>query len=848
MAAPPSNGPSFVLYAALAVLFVVSVSYQIPVTQSRVDELRHGDTLADFPLDLDPPLFDVVSETDDSKAAGIRPGDRVIRIGGRPVRGTDDLYLPVLQARPGERIVLDLQPPSGSGRPDYTASLPLHAMHETPPGAWEWVGVLVAGALLPTLCLALGFWVAVVRIRDPLAWLLLLLLLGLSQFGGLSWRDLFGHPGWLRPLAAVYQPVFANLWPLSMMLFGIYFPERLAFDRRHPYLKWMVIAPLLFRVLGTNVVTDIAMRTDAALAFRVDATFGWMRPVAAALHLTAILIFFAALGYKMLAERQPDARRRLRLLVAGGLMAVVPVVAAIILAFIGLIELKDEMVPLLLAMLFVFPLTMAYVIVVERALDVRLVVRQGMQYLLARGSVRLLQIGGSIAIFFLAVDRFNVRGDSALRFVPIVVGVACIVAIGRFGDRLRRWVDRRFFREAYDAEQLLAELATQVRTMVETRPLLEMVANQVASALHVPRLAILLNSGGVLEPAFALGYGAIPPLPAPAEAESISSSSELRSALGAELVLPLSANKKLVGVMGLGPKRSEEPFTSSDVRLLDAVATQTGLALENSRLTAEVAAEIANREKRKREMEIAREVQQRLFPQATPTLKGLQVAGACRPALEVGGDYYDFVPLACGRLGIAIGDISGKGIPASLLMATLRAYLRSQATHAQQDLPVMMANLNALVYESSDSNRYATFFYGRYDPETRVLDYVNAGHNPPMIFRNWGRTSLADDSPGQVIRLETGGPVIGLLPAWTYEQGSVTLCPGDVFVSFTDGVSEAMNSEMEEWGEERLIETVTPACEVPLQDLIARIMAGADAHTGSAPQHDDMTLVVARCE
>ena len=220
-----------------------------------------------------------------------------------------------------------------------------------------------------------------------------------------------------------------------------------------------------------------------------------------------------------------------------------------------------------MAVLFVFPLTMAYVIVVERALDVRLVVRQGVQYVLARGTIRALQIVGSIAIFFLAVDRFNVRGDSPLRFIPIGIGVAAIVTIGRFGDRLRGWLDRRFFRDAYDAEQLLAELAIQVRSMIEMQPLLETVARQVSSALHVPRLAILLNNDGMLQPAFALGYGSLQslPTPIPIETESITSNPGLRSALDAELVLPLSANKRLVGVMGLGPsgRRSRLPATTS---------------------------------------------------------------------------------------------------------------------------------------------------------------------------------------------------------------------------------------------------------------------------------------------
>ena len=132
--------------------------------------------------------------------------------------------------------------------------------------------------------------------------------------------------------------------------------------------------------------------------------------------------------------------------------------------------------------------------------------------------------------------------------------------------------------------------------------------------------------------------------------------------------------------MSLGPKQSEEPFSPTDIRLLDSVAAQTGLALENGRLTAAVSAEVAARAKQTRDIEIARDVQQRLFPQEYPPIPGLDYAGACRPALRIGGDYYDFIPLSGTELGIAIGDVSGKGIPASLLMATLRAYLRGAQT------------------------------------------------------------------------------------------------------------------------------------------------------------------------
>jgi sigma-B regulation protein RsbU (phosphoserine phosphatase) len=235
-------------------------------------------------------------------------------------------------------------------------------------------------------------------------------------------------------------------------------------------------------------------------------------------------------------------------------------------------------------------------------------------------------------------------------------------------------------------------------------------------------------------------------------------------------------------------------------------------------------------------------VQERLFPQAYPPVTGFEYRGACRPALAVGGDYYDFIQISPTELGIAIGDISGKGIPAALLMATLRAFLRGQTIRGQADLAQMMVNLNVLVYESSAPNRYATFFYGQYDASARVLRYVNAGHNAPMVFRGCARNAP------DIVRLDTGGPVIGLLPTCGYEQGSVTLGEGDLLVAFTDGISEAMTANDQEWGEERLIEAVlsvrTPAAPAV---LISHIMAAADSFVAGAPQHDDMTLVVARC-
>ncbi len=265
--------------------------------------------------------------------------------------------------------------------------------------------------------------------------------------------------------------------------------------------------------------------------------------------------------------------------------------------------------------------------------------------------------------------------------------------------------------------------------------------------------------------------------------------------MNAEVLLPLPGREKLMGLMTLGPKLSDEPYSPADLRLLQSVATQTGLALEVSELAHSLAREAAGRERIIRELEIAREVQEHLFPQVIPQVPGISLAGACRPAQQIGGDYYDFIEVEDGRLGLAIGDVSGKGISAALVMAGLRSALHGMMLEGSHDLSKLMSNVNRLVYEGSTSTRYATFFFGILTPLSREFRYVNAGHNPPVVLR----------ADGSEVRLEAGGPVVGLLQRLTYQTGTVELFPGDLVVAYTDGFSEAMTARQEEWGEARML-------------------------------------------
>jgi sigma-B regulation protein RsbU (phosphoserine phosphatase) len=496
--------------------------------------------------------------------------------------------------------------------------------------------------------------------------------------------------------------------------------------------------------------------------------------------------------------------------------------------------------------LAIFPLTLAYVVVVQRALEVRMVIRQGFQYALATRGVRVLQGILIVGVVLMASTMAGSTGVSRpQKLAYIAVGVAISLRIREFGERLRRWVDRKFFREAYNAEQILSDLSQQVRGILERDALLQTVARQISESLHVERVVMMLRDGGLFRPALATGYGAPLEIAMRADSPAVAGLRHSRDAVAvtpetplpfdAQLLLPLAGHKELLGFIGLGPKRSEEPYSPSDTSLLQTVAAQTGLALENSQLSEAIAREVAQRELLNREIEIAREVQQRLFPQSLPAIERLEYAGHCRPAQGVGGDYYDFLALGNGRLGLAIGDISGKGVPAALLMASLQASVRGQSQGGSGHVAELMTNVNRLLCEASPENRYATFFYAQFDSSTRKLVYSNGGHNAPMVLR-----------AGEVLRLENGGPPVGLFPFSRYEQDEVLLERGDLLILYTDGISEAENPAQDEWGEDALLSAARGYPVVPAAEVIRRIMEKADEFAAGAPQHDDMTLVVAR--
>jgi phosphoserine phosphatase RsbU/P len=237
------------------------------------------------------------------------------------------------------------------------------------------------------------------------------------------------------------------------------------------------------------------------------------------------------------------------------------------------------------------------------------------------------------------------------------------------------------------------------------------------------------------------------------------------------------------------------------------------------------------------ELEIAKQVQARLFPQTLPPLRTLDYAGLCLQARQVGGDYYDFLSLGRGQLGLVIADISGKGIAAALLMANLQANLRSQCAIALDQAQQFLQSVNQRFYENTSDIAYATLFFAEYDDPTQQLKYVNCGHLSALLLRR----------DGTLERLESTSTVLGLFAEWDCTVGERRLFPGDTLALYTDGITEAFNEAEDQFGEPRLIAALQRHCHLPSQAMLASVVDEVQEFSPHE-QHDDITLVVAKCQ
>jgi serine phosphatase RsbU (regulator of sigma subunit) len=297
------------------------------------------------------------------------------------------------------------------------------------------------------------------------------------------------------------------------------------------------------------------------------------------------------------------------------------------------------------------------------------------------------------------------------------------------------------------------------------------------------------------------------------------------------LAVPLGVGEKVFGIIYADSPIAEGRFTEDHLKVLTTLASVAAIRVENARLLEEQ----WDRERLEHELQLASEIQQRFQPTAPPQVEGYELQGISFPCYEIGGDYYDFIEREDGRLVIALGDVSGKGTAAALLMSSLHAAVHAQAS-ANNSLSETITAVNRYLAENIPSNRFVTLFYAELDPQSGALSFLNAGHNPPVIVH----------SAGTVEQLGSGGLPLGIKADATYREGRTQLQAGDVLVIYSDGVSEAVSPSGEEFGTTRLHDVISHNMDASAAGIRDRIEAALTKWSQGTPASDDITLVIVK--
>jgi sigma-B regulation protein RsbU (phosphoserine phosphatase) len=801
-------------------------------------------------------INEVVPESP-AERVGIKPGDLIVAVNGQLLSTPNPFSDSVVRGKPGDSVRLTVARGGGPSLAILETTLarrpPLPARPDVERLA------LYPLHLFPVPFVLVGLAVLALRVHDRNAWLLALSFAALGT-GATEVLETTVHPS-LRNATFAYAVLFSGTGPAFFYALLARFPAPSSLDRLVPWLKTGLL------VFASSLWIPLAIST-LAMGSAWPALRLLTAPIGRVLDTVVVTYIFGAIGLGLVSlflncrrSVEVEARRKARLVVWSFTIGFLPVVLMNTVALYfrkGLFELPFWFwVPCAL-LVMLLPVLFGYAVVRHRVLGLSVLVRRSARYLLVQRGFLLLALMLSIAVtalFVSAIARVLPRLTNATLPAGIAVGTLFGLVLFRTGgavaSRVTRRIDHAFFRSAYDARLILEELAQHTALATSRDELASLLERELHEALH-PRLVViyLRDQARVLRRfSRAAGRGPesleeAPELVArferdgrPVDAFSGPEVSRVLAALEAECAVPmLTRRRKLVGLLAVGPRLSDELYSREDSRLLASIASQAGSALENLMLAEEMARRIEAERRAEQELQIAAQVQRRLLPRKIVAMTTIEYAGHCVQARAVGGDYYDFLGLGQGRLGLVLGDVSGKGLYAALLTTHLQASLRSlSARLAAEDLAALLEDVNRSFCESTAGNHFATIFIGHYQDHTRRLRYANCGHIAPVLLRN----------DGSVERLGVTAGAIGLFEEWTGSAADVVLNPGDVLAMFSDGVTEAIDREGEEFGEARLLDVLAAHRRRPIPELMDLLIGAVRAFSG-AEQSDDLTLVIVR--
>ncbi len=649
-------------------------------------------------------------------------------------------------------------------------------------------------------------------------------------------------PGW-------YDFILLPFWPLAVSLllhFTLVFPLEKRIFQRYPkiilsliYLPVFMLIPYIFAVFQELKWADPLLRYGRGIGFSVN-----------------FFLAMFSLGHSRGCTVNPHVNKQAQIMFWGTMLSLAGPTGLYYLPRLFFNKYLPYSEFILLLVTF-WPIILAYAIIKHRFMDIDVIIKRGVAYALMSGFV--------IAAYFLLVVGLGklvlfLTGSNS-QIVTIIATLVIAAIFNPVKNKIRNFVDRRFYPSRFTYREAIRSINQKLINIVDLQKLFDLLQTFLYETMQIKPITILwqkdneekytvrrfqdannnqniffTNDDAVIKK-MQQKQQLIDLSPLKAQTDRISEDEKKRwDLMKTELILPLLWKDSLIGIISLGAKEQDEPYYKEDIELLETLGDQINISLKNTFLTEE----LREQERMKKELEVARRIQMNSLPQSDPQIPGLDISGISIPALEVGGDYYDYLDFVDGRFGIVVGDVSGKGTSAALYMSQLKGILKT-ASKFCKSLKDLMIEVNSLTYKSIEEKSFITLTCGVFDLKSRKFKLIRAGHLPLIHF------SAKKNSWGELIPKGIGiGLEKGTIFNKELEEVEIKFNSGDIFLFYTDGIDEVRNLSGDEFNMRKLIDVLHKNGWDNAYSLRKRIISEVEEFSGDTAQKDDMTLVVAK--
>ncbi len=771
--------------------------------------------------------------------AGLKFLSRIVTVDGQPVQDGDEIVQSVKMKKAGTlfNYLVDMK----GERREVKVPVTIFTLK-------DFLLIFFITFLGGLILYAIGFIVYFMKPNMRISWVFLLACFGLAIYmvTGFEIQSTYSFVRFHYFMLGLYPAFFFHL--------GLIFPERKKILDRIWALEYLIYLPALILALAFLVHFSVARKiSESSLALSVE-TYIKLGSMARFFMLFCFLSWVLFVLHALFKAAEIPSQQRARMMFFGVAIAAAPSVILMALAYFFKVAFPWNF---LVFFIVFFPASIAYSIIRHNLFDADAIIRRTVGYAVATVIVVGAYAGVSVALNVM-IGKYQLAQS---QIFPILFTLCVILVFNPLRDRIQAFVDHVFFRKEYDYAAILDRVSRAMTSLLELKLVLKRLTRTFAEDMFISTSSVMLLTpegagyqvyladGEKSEDVEKVSFKRDEPLMRIIEQEkreltkydmiedpkyravSQSCTSDF-DAIHASLMVPLVYQDELIGLLNLGEKKSGKPYKREDIDLLRTLAQQGAVAIENARLFEE------NLEKQRMEEElnIARDLQMSMLPSVCPQIKGFAIAATSVPAREVGGDFFDFIEMGEERLGLVVGDVTGKSVSGALVMSSSRSVFR-MLSEEKSTVGDIMIRANKRIKKDIKSGMFVAMLYAVLDGRNRILSFCSAGQTQPIRF---------SPETGEAHLVETEGDrfPLGILDEADYQETRIRLEPGDRLVFYTDGIVEAMNANREMFGFDRLLQVVREAGSMNADHLLKEISNQVNEFCGGASQSDDLTVIV----